>query len=187
MKKEVICGSIYLTKLNHETIIHNQKRGIFIPIDENPCIYYKEKTDQNGQPVLDQNGRPTKIINLDIELVAVQKDFADYMIKGSIGKDNRQKYGIKNADLKDLIPIVGNLKKMYFDVRDSDQQAQAQPQQGYQPQPQGGYPQQPVYQAQPQGGYVQPPYQGQPQQGGYPPQGGYAAPPQGQPQYNPEW
>ena len=173
MKKETLLGNIDLTKVNHQTIMHGGVRGIFIPIDNNPCIYYKEKNDP-------KTGQPVKVINLDIEVKAVKTDYSDYMIKGYVGKENRQKYGIKNADLQNVTPIVGNLKRFEFEVKDNGQGQQSQ---------QGAYPpQQPQYQQQPQypqqGGYPpqQPQYQQQPQQGGYPPQG-YGP----QPEYDPAW
>lgn len=182
MKKETLLGSVDLTKVNHQTIIHGNQRGIFIPIDANPCIYFKEKTDPN-------TGQSVKIINLDVEVKAVKTDYSDYMIKGYVGKENRQKYGIKKEDLQANCPIVGNLKRFEFEVADKGTGQPYQGQGGYAPQPQGYQQPQQGYQQPPQGYAPQQGYQQPPQQP-YPPQQAYQQPPQGygpQPEYTPDW
>ena len=170
MKKETFLGNIALTALVHETIMHNGRGGIFIPIEGNPCIFYQKKEDG------------TRIINLDIEVKPTPngKYGNTHLVKASVGKSNRDKYGIKTNDqLAKATPILGNLKRFEFEVKDGQGQGQ-QPAQQYG----GGYGQgAPAPQYGPQPGYGQgapaPQYGG-----GYPPYGQGAPAPQDQ---APDW
>ncbi|MBQ9256750.1 MAG: hypothetical protein IJ181_06470, partial [Acidaminococcaceae bacterium] len=40
-----------------------------------------------------------------------------------VGKANREKYGIKNDQIKDHTPIIGNLKEQTFETRSGNGQA----------------------------------------------------------------
>ncbi len=111
MKRETFLGSISLTKLKHETIVHGGKKGIFIPVEENPSIYFQVKDDGS------------KIINLDIEVKPTPNgNYGNtHMIKCNVGKANREKYGLKPEQIGDNSPILGNLKRFEFEVRDNGQ------------------------------------------------------------------
>lgn len=117
-KRTTYRGSVNLTALKHETIVRNGQKGIFIPVEQNPSIYFKVKQDGS------------KLINLDIEVTPTPDNQYgnSHYIRLSVGKDNRQKYGIRNDQIKDHTPIVGNLKAFEFE----DRQGQQEGQQGYQ-------------------------------------------------------
>lgn len=114
-KRTTYLGSISLLKtkkgegLVSEPIMHNGKKGIFISIDDNPAIYYKKNEDG------------TRTCNLDIEVKPVtNSQFSNsHMIKLNVGKENRQKFNIQGAQMKDHTPIVGNLKAFEFEDRSS--------------------------------------------------------------------
>lgn len=114
-KKTVYRGSVSLPALNHETIIHKGQKGIFIPVENNPAIYFKVKPDGS------------KVINLDIEVTPTpQNQYGNsHYIRLNVGKENRQKYGISNDKIKDYSPIVGNLKAFEFEDRQGGQQGAA--------------------------------------------------------------
>ena len=125
-KKIVYKGSVSLIKnkkgegLNTETIIRNGKKGVFIPIDENPSVYVKINPDGS------------KIINIDIEVVPTPNNQYgnSHYVTLDVGKANREKYGIQSNQLRSHKPIVGNLRQFEYDVPDQNGQ-----QGGYQ----GGY------------------------------------------------
>lgn len=112
-KKTVFRGSIALTPLKHETCIREGKKVIIFPLDENPSIYYKKNEDG------------TKTILLDIEVVPTpdSKFGNSHYIRLNVGKANREKYGIKNDQIKDHTPIIGNLKEQTFETRSGNSQA----------------------------------------------------------------
>lgn len=151
MKKKITTASVTLTALVHETIIRNGKKGIFIPIDDNPCIFFQEKQNQNGGT--------DKVITIDIDCIPTPNGQfgSTHMLKGSLSKKTRERLGITSReDAERYRPILGNIKEKEIDVADAPgapqggyQQPQQQPQQGYAPQ--GGYPQQ-------GGAYVPPQY-----------------------------
>ncbi len=105
-KRTTHLGNIALTNLVHETRICGGKKGIFIPLDDNPCLYLSEK-----------NGRKT--INLDIEVKPTpnNKFGSDFMVKASVGKENRQRLGIDRDELERYTPILGNLRTFEFEER----------------------------------------------------------------------
>jgi len=105
-KRMTHLGNIALTNLVHETRIVGGKKGIFIPIDDNPCLYFSEK---NG----------TKTINLDIEVKPTpnNKYGSDFMVKASVGRENRKKYGITRETIDRFTPILGNLRTFEFEER----------------------------------------------------------------------
>lgn len=113
-KRTVYRGSVSLVKnskgegLNGETIIRNGVKGIFIPVENNPAIYFKVKEDNS------------KIINLDIEVTPTpdNKYGNSHYIRLSVGKENREKYGIQPDQLKNHTPIVGNLKEFTYQTKD---------------------------------------------------------------------
>ena len=110
-KRTTYLGSVSLTGLIHETIIRNGKKGIFIPVDDNPSIYYQQKDDGS------------KVINLDIEAKPTPNNQYgnDFMLKASVGKANRQKLGnISRDQMNQYTPILGNLKKFEFDAPDGN-------------------------------------------------------------------
>lgn len=111
-KKTVFRGSVSLPSLNHETIIHKGQKGIFIPVENNPSIYFKVKPDGS------------KVINLDIEVTPTPNNQYgnSHFIRLNVGKENRQKYNIPNDLLKDYTPIVGNLKAFEFEDRQGQQE-----------------------------------------------------------------
>ncbi len=122
MKKETFLGSISLTALKHETIIHGGQKGIFIPVEQNPAIFFSQKEDGS------------KVINLDIEVKPILngKYGNTHLIKCNVGKVNREKYGLRPEQLNEVTPILGNLKRFEFEVRDNNpQQPQYQQQNGY--------------------------------------------------------
>ena len=114
MKKETFRGSIALTGLVHETRQVNGKKGIFIPIDDNPSIFFQMKEDG------------TKIINLDIEVKPTpdSKYGNSHFVKAFVGKANREKFNISNERLKDYTPILGNLKRFEYDSNENGGQKQ---------------------------------------------------------------
>ena len=106
-KRITYLGSVSLTSLNHETIIRNGKKGIFIPVEENPAIFFQQKEDG------------TKVINLDIEAKPTPNNqFGnDFMLKASVGKANRQKLGnLTREQMNQYTPILGNLRKFEFEI-----------------------------------------------------------------------
>lgn len=167
MKKKFTTASVELTALKHETIIRNGKKGIFIPIDDNPCIFFQEK--QNPQ-----TGRSEKIITIDIDCIPTPngKFGSTHLLKGSLSKKTRERLGITTNEQADQYrPILGNIKEKEFEVADAPGQQQG----GYAPQQGQPYP--------PQG-------QPYPPQGGYAPQGGTYVPqqPGGTPhEFDPGW
>lgn len=108
-KRETFLGSIALTGLVNETIIRNGKKGIFIPINDNPSIYFQQK--ENGD----------KIINLDIEVKPTPNSQYgnSHLVKASVGKANRQKFNLQGDALNRATPILGNLKRFEFEARES--------------------------------------------------------------------
>ena len=116
-KNNTFRGSISLIKnkkgqgLTYEPIIRQSGpfKGmpcIVLPINElNPAIYYKKNDDGS------------KVINLDIEVRPTPNNQYgnSHYIRLSVGKENRQKYGITNDKLNELTPIVGNLKEFTFE------------------------------------------------------------------------
>lgn len=108
-KRETYLGSVSLTALAHKTIVHEGVKGIFLPVgSENPSIYFSTKEDGS------------KIINLDIEVKPTPNNqFGNsFMIKANVGKVNRQNYGLTGEALTQKTPILGNLKKFEFEVKD---------------------------------------------------------------------
>lgn len=108
-KRETFLGSVSLTSLSHKTIVHEGVKGIFLPVGiENPSIYFSTKEDGS------------KIINLDIEVKPTPNNQYGnaFMIKANVGKVNRQTYGLNGDALAQKTPILGNLKRFEFEVRD---------------------------------------------------------------------
>ena len=105
-KRTTHLGNIALTNLVHETRICGGRKGIFIPIEDNPCLYLSEKSGK-------------KTINLDIEVKPTpnNKYGSDFMVKASVGKENRQRLGIGREQMDRYTPILGNLKTFEFDER----------------------------------------------------------------------
>ena len=105
-KRTTHLGNIALTNLVHETRICGGRKGIFIPIEDNPCLYFSEK-----------NGKKT--INLDIEVKPTpnNKFGSDFMVKASVGKENRQRLNLSREDLDRFTPILGNLRTFEFEER----------------------------------------------------------------------
>ena len=118
-KRTTHLGNIALTNLVHETRIFGGRKGIFIPLEDNPCLYLSEK-----------NGKRT--INLDIEVKPTpnNKYGSDYMVKASVGKDNRQRLGLSREDLDRCTPILGNLRTCEFEERQQPSPAQPAAQSG---------------------------------------------------------
>lgn len=104
-------GNIALTALVHETIIRNGKKGIFIPVDVNPCIYFSQKEDGK------------KVVNLDIEVKPTpnSKYGNNFLVKANVGKANREKFHITRENIDKYSPILGNLKEFSFEVSDAQQ------------------------------------------------------------------
>ena len=104
-KRTTLRGSLALTGLKHETIVRNGEKGIFIPVEKNPSIFFKVKEDG------------TKVVNLDIEVTPTpdNKYGNSHFIRLSVGKENRTKYNIQKEKLREVTPIVGNLKTFEYD------------------------------------------------------------------------
>lgn len=118
-KKVKFLGSVSLVKdkngkgLVSETIVHPKtgKKGIFIPVDDNPSIYVKVREDGK------------KTINLDIEIVETPNNTYgnSHLIKLNIGRENRQKLGNLSREQQDqLTPIVGNIRRFEFETQDNN-------------------------------------------------------------------
>ena len=105
-KRTTHLGNIALTNLVHQTRICEGKKGIFIPLEDNPCLFLSEK-----------NGKKT--INLDIEVKPTpnNKYGSDFMVKASVGRENRQKLGISREEMERYTPILGNLRTFEFEDR----------------------------------------------------------------------
>ena len=116
-KRTTLRGSVSLTSLEHETIIRNGQKGIFIPVEKNPAIFFKVGNDGK------------KVINLDIEVSpSPQNQYGNsHYIRLNVGKENRQKYNIPNDKLREYTPIVGNLKQFEFEDKNGGQQGQGAP------------------------------------------------------------
>lgn len=98
-------GNIRLSELKHEVAVKAGVEGIFIPFNENPCIFVNKK-----------EGRTT--VDLDIEVMDTPRSqFSDKMVKASLPKSVRQKHNLSfdSDEYKRLTPILGNLKTYEFD------------------------------------------------------------------------
>lgn len=109
MKKTAILGSIALTSLVHETIIHGGKKGIFLPIEDNPSIFFQQREDG------------TKVISLDIEIKETpnSKYGSTHMVKASVGKANRERLRLDREGLNKATPILGNLRVIEYEAKDN--------------------------------------------------------------------
>ena len=109
MKKTAILGSIALTSLVHETIIHGGKKGIFLPIEDNPSIFFQQKEDG------------TKVISLDIEIKETPNSRygSSHMVKASVGKANRERLRLDREQLAQATPILGNLRVIEYEAKDN--------------------------------------------------------------------
>lgn len=119
-KRKTYLGSIALTALVHETRVVAGKKGIFIPIDENPSIYFQQKEDG------------TKIINLDVEVRPTpnSKYGNSHFVKASVGKASREKHGLRKDQLERYTPIIGNLREFEFEIPEGTQSSPAAQSQG---------------------------------------------------------
>ena len=119
MKKTAILGSIALTSLVHETIIHGGKKGIFLPIEDNPSLFFQQREDG------------TKVISLDIEIKETpnSKYGSTHMVKASVGKANRERLRLDREGRNKASPILGNLRVIEYEAKDNGggQDSQSQP------------------------------------------------------------
>lgn len=118
-KKEANLGYIEISKLAHRLIKDPKtgKKGIFIPMDDNPSLYVTvRETSENGVT------REEKSIRINAEIVPLtnSKFGSNFMIKAKPSKDNSDKLrGKSNEEWDAASPVLGYTKH-YDAVPDTD-------------------------------------------------------------------
>lgn len=125
-KKETNLGYIEVSKLAHRLIKDPKtgKKGIFIPVDDNPCLYVVEKeTVENGV------SRTEKSIRINAEIVPIlNSQFgSNFMIKAKPSKDNYEKMRGKSDEEWDKASPVLGYTKHYDAVPDRKEQEEQEP------------------------------------------------------------
>lgn len=117
-KKEANLGYIEISKLAHRLIKDPKtgKKGIFIPMDDNPCLYVTEREiSENGKTRVEKTIR----INSEIVPLVNSKYGSNFMIKAKPSKENYDKLRGKSDDDWDAASPVLGYTKHYDAVPDA--------------------------------------------------------------------
>lgn len=117
-KRTTDIGHIRLSDLASEIATKAGKRGIFIPFEDNACIFVNEKEGKTN-------------VDLDIEVIPTpNSQYSDKMVKASLPKSYRQAHNLRfdSDEYKRITPILGNLKTYEFEVNGNNRQQTPQTQ-----------------------------------------------------------
>lgn len=107
--KNILVGNIDLSLLKgvrlNTTV--NGEQSIIIPVKENPAIFVGSK-EKGGHIYMDIEVRETE----------GSKYGSTHFMKLSVGKKKREQLGIKDEQIKEVTPIIGNLRPLESRVDD---------------------------------------------------------------------
>ena len=111
MKSNSLIGQIDLLSLLQASLENvNGKQSIVIPVDANPSIF--SFTSKSGQP--------KAMLDIVVRETSTSQWGNTHFVKASVGRTNREKFGITKEGLQSVCPIIGNLKPL--EVRENSSQ-----------------------------------------------------------------
>lgn len=107
--KSTLVGNIDLSLLKGVRLntTADGEQSIIIPVNENPAIFIGSK-EKGGHIYMD----------IEVRETAESKYGSTHFMKLSVGKKKREQLGIKDDQLKEVTPIIGNLRPL--EVKNDD-------------------------------------------------------------------